>query len=267
LFQMSGALRRKYGVPDGADVPTQVRGFANFTRDLQGEMASSLGRMPTNAETYLGHFWGGPRAARVIAGSTAGLAPADVFSPRELAENPELSKGQTAGRLASTIIGDIGRRQAKYGGDVGNPTVSQGNAIDFAQFGQPIEGGQGGKPIQVAANGPIDFSIFGRGSPADGPQSETPDFSVFGSPVDLKNNNGRPGQEIDLASLIAPVATPQPHQASGPAQIIDDYNAMADFKNRPLPPAYQELNRQNENNLVPPPPGTGSADLAAPIPV
>lgn len=255
LFQMNGGERAKYGAGNSADPETQTRAFAGYTRDLQAEMSRQLGRAPTNNETYLGHFWGGPRASRTISGAQAGLSPQDMFTRRELAENPELARGSSAGGLASNIMGDIGRRQAKYGGDQGNNPDSgnfRQNPSDFSRFGQPMDGAAG---AQVASN-ETNFAQFGRAQD-EGSSPPTPDKP--------KQTPQSPGSEIDLsqygvaANTIRPPMPPQPGQPAPPAQIIDDYNATADFKNRPLPPQEQDLNKQNENNLVPPPPAARSA--------
>jgi hypothetical protein len=142
LFQMSGDLRGKYGIGNSTDPEVQTRGWTAFMRDLKAKMGEHLGRAPTDRETYLGHFWGGPRAARVLSGQHANHAPADVFSPYELSINPELARGKNMGGLASNIMGDIDRRQAKFGGTggAGNDFSQYGEnpqGVDFAQFGEP----------------------------------------------------------------------------------------------------------------------------------
>jgi hypothetical protein len=119
LFQMSGPLRAKYGVPLGADVATQVRGFAAFTNDLKQEMTTALGREPTNSELYLGHYWGPQRAAGVISGHYADMPARDVFTPQELAANPNLDPDKPVGEIAQGITADIGKRSARYGGQGG----------------------------------------------------------------------------------------------------------------------------------------------------
>lgn len=132
LFQMSGALRRQYGIPEDADPDTQAQGFARFTRDLRGQMAGIMGRAPTDAETYLGHYFGGPRAARMLAGAIDPNTPvADVFTPRELAGNPNIARAGTVGNLTRSIGADMNRRLARFG---------QPQDADFAAFGRGEDG-------------------------------------------------------------------------------------------------------------------------------
>lgn len=235
LFQMSGALRDKYGVPQGADPETQTRGFARFSRDLKSQMAKSMGRDPSNSELYLGHFWGGDRASRVLGGGHAGAAPSDVFSPRELAENPQLAKATNVGGLAATITADMNQRQAKYGGSNGTTTAGRGRTgADFSVFGSPTG---------------FDFSTFGQ--PLEDPSTEKSDKNL------QAETGTRPGKEIDLAQFGLPAA--QPATTSPAAGAIRDYNDTSDFLNRPVAPAQQQQREQQENNLVPPAPLQRSA--------
>jgi Transglycosylase SLT domain len=127
LFQMSSGLRQQYGIGNSKDPAVQTQGWSSFINDAKGQLRNSLGREPTNGELYLAHYWGPQRAASVINGAHSDLSPADVFTPRELAENPNLAKGKTVGGLASNIINDIDRRTAKFGGQSGS----------LSAFGQP----------------------------------------------------------------------------------------------------------------------------------
>lgn len=183
LYQMTGANRQQYGYTP--DVEGQTRAFARFTKDLQGEMAGTLGRAPTNAETYLGHFWGGNRAARVIAGGQSGMAPQDVFSPREMAENPELARGSSVGGVAGNVMADIDRRQAKYGGAPDNSGNNRANT-DFASYGDPKG---------------FDFAQYGQA--ADDPKTTLVSDDSAG------RAQSRPGTEIDLSQFGAAQAQPQ----------------------------------------------------------
>jgi hypothetical protein len=196
LYQMTGTLRNQYGAGDSADPATQTRAFAAFTKDNQAQMASQLGRQPTGPELYMGHFWGANRAAGVIAGQHAGLAPSDVFTPNELAQNPELAKGSSAGGLAGTIMADISRRQAKYGGNSDNPIGHGDNSpaggTDFASYGDPKG---------------FNFAQFGQ-SADDGMSSSSP--AQAGAKIDTGSviPGGRPGTEIDLAQFGQPAQPP-----------------------------------------------------------
>ena len=213
LFQMNGGERAKYGAGNSADPETQTRAFAGYTRDLRAEMTQQLGRAPTDQEAYLGHFWGGPRASRVINGSQAGLAPSDVFTRQELAENPELARGSSAGGLASNIMGDISRRQAKFGGGDGQAPAIQGNSSgnprDFSAFGQPLdEAGAPAKGTQVASND-VNFAQFGRAQNDEAPP--------------------RPGTEIDVSQFGVAAGQPTPPVPSaGPADFSQFGTTPAD---------------------------------------
>lgn len=132
LFQMSGALRNKYGSGDSSDPYEQARAFSAFTKDLQGDMASRIGRQPSPQETYLGHYWGGGRASRMLTSVHPETPTSELFTPNELSQNPGLVRAKTAGALISSTMGDIGRRQAKYGGQ-GQPAAG----FDSATFGEP----------------------------------------------------------------------------------------------------------------------------------
>ena len=186
LFQMKGDLRARYGAGDSNDPETQTRAWARFSNDLRGEMAPLLGRQPTDQEIYVGHHFGGARAARILSGQNAGLSPQDVFTPYELSLNPHLNRAAQVGNLSNSIMADIGRRQAKFGGDTSNTPQ---NRTDFSQFGEA-------EPREE-----VDFAQFG--APADD-----------GGNVDLKVNQAaaakatRPGREIDLSQFGAAASAP-----------------------------------------------------------
>src|ERR1035437_3260751 len=236
LFQMNAGERAKYGAGNSSDPETQTRAFAGYTRDLQGEMTRQMGRTPTNNETYLGHFWGGPRASRTISGAQAGLSPQDMFTRQELAENPELARGSSAGGLASNIMADIGRRQAKFGGDSG-PSGTTPVSTDFSAFGQPLDEASG---TQVASNG-VDFAQFGRA--ADGETaSSTKRDQVSGGTSGASTDDGAaaraqdkqtqapqsPGSEVDLSQYGIAAGQPAQHVAFG-------YDATADEMGSGIP--------------------------------
>lgn len=183
LFQMTRRARRDAGQSDNASIEDQVRGFARYTKGVQGEMQRVLGRAPTPDETYLGHFIGGPRAARVISGAHAGMAPADLFSRRELADNPQIAKAASAGHLAQSVIADIGKRRAKFGGET-SPLYGNDAGLDFSIYGKPTAGG----PTDKVASNEADFAQFGQPTDATMSKSETDqsggkiDFAEFGQP-------------------------------------------------------------------------------------
>lgn len=154
LFQMSGGLRSQYGIGDSNDPYTQARGWTRFIGDLKGEMADRLGRDPTNEELYLGHYLGGPRAARLISGQIPGSADVrDVFTPQELQANPEFGRAGTVGRLVASVEGDMTGRMGRFGQNPQKkPGKNPGNsgAPDFASFGQPQDGG--GQEVATATD-------------------------------------------------------------------------------------------------------------------
>jgi len=135
LFQMSAAERRKYGVPYTSDVQTQVAGFAAYTKGLRTELAGRLGRDPTDKEMYLAHYWGAPRAAAVINGRIAGASAGDVFSGRELAENPNLHRGASMAMLANGIYRDMDRRLARYNASGNGDGTQIADADTYSRYG------------------------------------------------------------------------------------------------------------------------------------
>ena len=165
LYQMRGDLRHKHGAGDSDDPYLQTRGFASHLGDLKKEMRSVLGRDPTAEESYLGHHFGGVRAAQML---RSGAAPVDqVFSPQELAQNPHIAKaGDTQGLMASTMA-DIKRRQDKF----------RGADEDFSMFGRVM-------PTPQAEA--MDFSSHGVLAPPE-PQQAL-DFSSHGTLIGAKND-------------------------------------------------------------------------------
>jgi hypothetical protein len=180
LYQMQGGHRARYGIGDSNDPYAQTKGWASFFRDVQKEMAGPLGRAPTDAEGYLGHHWGGVRAGRMMKMDPS--TPVDqVFTRREMMENPHFSRAGTVGNLNSSILADIQKRQAKFGGH-----VPEAGLIDFAKFGEPVEPLE---PVDFAAKSePAEiFSPSNEGAnlkPTSAPAaSSAPDFSNFGVPA------------------------------------------------------------------------------------
>jgi hypothetical protein len=126
LFQMSGALRRQYGIGDTSDPYEQTKGFARYYRGLKSEMAKTLGRDPTDTEAYLGHHFGGVRGARTL-GMNPNTPVSAVFTPYERSLNPHFDRAGSIGNLTGSIKSDIDRRYAKFGGQ---PQTS-GELLDF----------------------------------------------------------------------------------------------------------------------------------------
>lgn len=200
LYQMSGALRRQYGIGDTADPYEQTKGFARYYRGLKKEMAGTLGRDPTDTEAYLGHHFGGVRGARTL-GMNPNTPVSAVFTPYERSLNPHFDRAGTIGNLTGSINKDIDRRYAKFGGT-----------------GQAM-----------ASSEPMDFTAQVSGMPTNsqGP-AEPLDFS--GQVADMGQSSGQSfGQTIkdtarNAASTVTEKLTPQkeitPPPVSGPVQTL-----------------------------------------------
>lgn len=146
LYQMSGALRSEHGIGDTDDPYEQSKGFNRYFGVLKSQMAKRLGRDPTDTEAYAGHHFGPGRGARMF--SMHPDTPVDqVFTSREMAENPHFSKAGTVGNLLASVTGDIESKRAKHG-------AAAPPALDFSEF----EGFEA--PQQSAAA--LDFSQFGE---------------------------------------------------------------------------------------------------------
>lgn len=168
MFQMTGNLRAKHGAGDSTDPYTQARAFMSlYQNDIKPEMRSVLGRDPTDAEAYAGHHFGAVRAARMISRYSPDTPVDQIFSPREMSLNPHFAKAGTSGNLINSITADIGRRQAKFGGQPSQDYASAGDLPDFSSYGTPADD-QG--------------ASASTGSPQrTGSQSRQPDFSSYGT--------------------------------------------------------------------------------------
>lgn len=146
LYQMSGDLRGKYG--DADDPYGQTKVFNRYFANMKKGMSRRLGRDVTDTEAYAGHHFGEGRGARMF-----GMAPDtpvdQVFTARELRENPHIGKAGTVGTLLSNVTGDIDTRRATHGGAA--------PSLDFSSF-EEVPGLQSAPP-QTAA---LDFSQFGE---------------------------------------------------------------------------------------------------------
>lgn len=65
-FQLLAANRQAAGLSDDAPVQDQVRGGVAFLKGTVDSLRQSLGREPTAAEVYMGHFQGAGTAAAII---------------------------------------------------------------------------------------------------------------------------------------------------------------------------------------------------------
>jgi hypothetical protein len=132
LFQMSGDLRQRYGVGNSSDPYTQAKGWTSFINDTKQQLTNHLGREPTNQELYLAHYFGEPRAAHLIGGRFGpDTNVRDVFTPQEMAENPNFARAGTTGNLMAGISGDITKRAMRFAGGQG----ATAEPPDFAMLG------------------------------------------------------------------------------------------------------------------------------------
>jgi len=221
LFQLLKAERAKYG-GNSTDPEEQADAWARYIKDVKAEMAARLGRQPTAEETYLGHYVGGGRAARLATGQIHPETPmAEAFTPQELAANPNMVRAGTTGAFASSVMADIARRRAKWGGDAIEPGPPQAG-VDLSQFGEEApgqpqapqrpaatSGGRFTSPQTGAGGGnPVDLSEFGEEAPANAPQQDartaTPPPSAPGGGLE---QFGEAPEPIPTAPVTA---TPQP---------------------------------------------------------
>jgi Transglycosylase SLT domain len=138
LFQMLKGERAKYG-GSSTDPYEQASAWGQYIQGTRNEMAQVLGRDPTGDELYLGHYFGGTRAARMVTGQIPPTTPVtDVFSPTELAANPNITRAGYTGPLASSIQNDIMRRTQAYGGQGSSPVTgsTQSQPGQFDAYGE-----------------------------------------------------------------------------------------------------------------------------------
>lgn len=182
IYQMRGDLRHKYGAGDSDDPYVQAKGWTASLPDIRKDMGSVLGRDATDTESYLGHHFGARRAARML--KMDPLTPVDgVFTPQEMGLNPHFARAGNVGRLNATVMGDIGKRMARFGGAATTESPAPAEPADLSSFGAASLEDAPSKP----QGSTLDLSPFG--TPADQPspqQAAAPaplDLSPFGSPV------------------------------------------------------------------------------------
>lgn len=195
LFQLLKSERGAYG-GNSTDPYEQATAWAHYIKGTQSEMQHGLGRDPTGPELYLGHYFGGARAARMVSGSIPGQTPVQaIFSPNELAANPNIVRAGTAGALSSSIMADIGRRTAKYAGAGAEPTSgSKEDDFNPAKWGTPV-GSQSTAPTAPApTGGPI--------------QSSAPVAYTNPEPSPIAPASPPPPQQQDAAPPMPPPMAP-----------------------------------------------------------
>ncbi|WP_354159313.1 MULTISPECIES: hypothetical protein [unclassified Bradyrhizobium] len=189
MYQMRGDLRAKYGVGDSEDPAEQTHGWMRSLPDLRKDMKSVLGRDANDQEVYLGHHFGARRAARMLKMDPSTPVEAQ-FTPQEMRANPHFARAGTVGNLNGSVMADIGKRMARFGGDL--PPSSE--PADLSSFGQPAETAQ---PLRLGTGQP-DQSVS---------QNEVADLSSFGTPVEQPSlASAQPQEAPDLSSFGTPVA-------------------------------------------------------------
>lgn len=139
LFQLLKGERAKYG-GSSSDPEEQAEAWANYITPVKAEMAKVLGRDPTGPELYTGHYFGGTRAARMVSGAYHPDTPVDaVFTPKEMAANPNFARAGTVGGLTGSVLHDVDRRTQKFGGAMESGAPAQSGAPDFSQFSEAVE--------------------------------------------------------------------------------------------------------------------------------
>lgn len=172
LFQMLKKERDQYG-GNSYDPHEQADAWMRYIAPVKAEMATRLGRDPTGPELYIGHYVGGGRAARMVSGQIAPETPVqDVFTPQELAANPNFARAGTAGALSSSILSDMDRRIQKYapaGEDLGAYGTAAPPAApeDLASYGTAVAAPGAPappevKPVNTPAASPADVGQSGQ---------------------------------------------------------------------------------------------------------
>lgn len=173
IYQMRGDLRQKYGVGDSEDPLDQARGWMRSLPDLRAGMKKTLGRDPTDQEVYLGHHYGATRAARTLKMDPS-MPPEAVFTPQEMSINPHFARAGTIGNLNGSVMGDIDKRMARFGGSSVSPSTAE--PADLSSLGEP---GPQAAPIDLSSLGDSveQPSVQAAATPAP------PDLSSLGTPV------------------------------------------------------------------------------------
>lgn len=179
VYQMSRELRAKYGSGDSADPYEQAQGWMRSVPDLKRDMGKRLGRDVTDQEAYLGHHFGPGRAARMMKMDPA-TPVASVFTPQEMAGNPHFARAGTVGNLNGSVMGDVEKRMARFGGENAPASVEP---ADLSMFGKPVlEAGESG---DTGASAPASLPV---GAPptrtAAAAPALPPDLSMYGKPVE-----------------------------------------------------------------------------------
>lgn len=198
IYQMRGDLRTKYGVGDSNEPYDQAKGWMRSVPDLKRDMGGVLGRDATDQESYLGHHFGARRAARMLKMDPE-TPVATVFTPQEMEGNPHFARAGTVGRLNGSVMADIGKRMARFGGDIA--PVTSGPA-DLSSFGEPAE--TSGSTAEASSKG----------------QGGLPDLSSFGTPVE-------PAAELRPSQQAETLPKREPAGAAAGLPDLSSYGTLA----------------------------------------
>lgn len=204
IYQMRGDLRSKYGAGDSADPGDQANGWMRSLPDIRNDMRGILGRDPTDQEAYLGHHYGARRAARTLTMDPS-TPTGSIFTPQEMGANPHFARAGTIGNLNESVMGDIGKRMARFGGDASAAT----EPADLSSFGEPV----------------LEASSERASSMPQASSEQAPDLSSFGQLVSLEQPSTapEPNMAIEERKYSAPEpAAPAPQPAAPAAPSAPD---------------------------------------------
>lgn len=188
IYQMRGDLRAKYGAGDSLDPGDQAAGWMRSLPDIRSQMRSVLGRDPTDQEAYLGHHYGATRAARTLKMDPDTPVSA-IFTPQEMAGNPHFARAGTIGNLNDSVMADVGKRMARFGGASDAATAEP---ADLSSYGTAVASSEDApsKPVANVQSPPTapDLSSFGDAVEQPQPSAQAaasapPDLAQFGTPV------------------------------------------------------------------------------------
>lgn len=199
IYQMRGDLRAKYGSGDSADPGAQAQGWMKSLPDIRSDMQSVLGRAPSDPEAYLGHHFGARRAARTLKMDPSTPVEA-IFTPQEMGANPHFARAGTIGNLNSSVMADIGKRTARFGGTAVSPPAAEPS--DLSSFGSTVlDASSTDARGKRRASDELDTAALERSPPI------APDLSSFGDAVEQPQPSAQaaPQAPPDLSSFGTPV--------------------------------------------------------------
>jgi hypothetical protein len=118
-----------------------------------------------------------------------------IFTQQEMSLNPHFARAGTIGNLNETVMGDIGKRMARFGGDVSTPATgvsATAEPADLSAYGTPVASPEDASSMPVASlqSPPTAPDLSSFGTPVEQPQpsaqaaaSAPPDLAQFGTPV------------------------------------------------------------------------------------